>query len=143
MQEAMTDTLRRIVLLSIGLAGLPVSGLVAQECRLPQKPMVEVEMMFGRNIGGKFGVTDRRWARFLASEVMPRFPNGLTVLDAAGQWREPARKRLIREPSKIVIILAAREEASQAKIDAIVTEYKRRFRQDSVGVVMRPACVSF
>lgn len=99
--------------------------------------------MFGRNIGGKLGVTDARWARFLEGEIVPRFPNGLTVLDAAGQWREPGSQRLIREPSKMVIVLAAEDEALQGKIDAIVDEYKRRFRQDSVGVVIRGACVSF
>jgi hypothetical protein len=31
----------------------------------------------------------------------------------------------------------------KGKIDAIVTAYKERFQQQSVGVVMRPACVSF
>jgi len=40
---------------------------------LRKKPMVEVELMFGRNIGGKLGVTNARWAAFLAREVTPRF----------------------------------------------------------------------
>ncbi len=98
--------------------------------------------MFGRNIGGKLGVTESRWTKFLNDEIVSRFPNGLTVIDAAGQWREPAHKRLIREPSKMVMILSA-EDRLQEKIDGIVEAYKRRFRQDSVGVVIRPACVSF
>ena len=32
-------------------------------------------------------VSDDAWVRFLAEIVTPRFPNGLTVVDANGQWR--------------------------------------------------------
>src|SRR5581483_8036748 len=113
----------------------------AQSCALPQKPMVETQLMFGRNIGGKLGVTERRWTKFLESEIVPRFPDGLTVVDAAGQWRDARTGRLIREPSKMVTVIGAQEAGFQGKLDAIVAEYKRRFRQDSVGVVIRQACV--
>jgi hypothetical protein len=134
----------RPILLAMGMASLAAAhGASAQTCALPQKPMAETELMFGRNIGGRLGVTEARWKRFLESEIVPRFPSGLTVIDAAGQWREPKTGRLIREPSKMVIILAPQDAALQDKLDAIVDAYKRRFRQDSVGVVVRNACVSF
>jgi hypothetical protein len=80
--------------------------------------MVEVELMFGRNIGGRLGVTEARWARFLAREVTPRFPDGLTVFDANGQWRDAKRGRAVREPSKIVRVLTSAD--AQQQIDAIV-----------------------
>jgi hypothetical protein len=32
---------------------------------------------------------------------------------------------------------------AQQKIDDIVAAYKGRFRQQAVGVIIRPACVSF
>ncbi len=100
-------------------------------------------MMFGRNIGGVLGVTERRWARFLEAEIVPRFPDGLSVVDAAGQWRDAKSGRLIREPSKMVVIVTPQDAGLQERIGAIVDSYKRRFRQDSVGVVIRQACVSF
>jgi hypothetical protein len=115
----------------------------AQSCPLPQKPMVEAQLLFGRNIGGRLGVTNRLWSRFLEGVIVPRFPDGLTVVDASGQWRDARTKRLIREPSKMVIVVAAQGSMLQDKIDAIVAEYKRRFHQDAVGVVIRQACVSF
>lgn len=99
--------------------------------------------MFGRNIGGTLGVTERRWRQFLESEIVPRFPDGLTVLDASGQWRDAGSGRLIREPSKMVVIVAAQDASLQEKIDAIAARYKQRFRQDAVGIVIRQACVSF
>lgn len=111
------------------------------ECRLAQKPMVVADLLFGRNIGGRLGVTEKRWSRFLAKEITPRFPEGLSVVDASGQWRDTATKRIVRERSKLVTIIMPAD--AQEKIDAIVDAYKRRFRQQSVGVVIRPACVSF
>jgi Protein of unknown function (DUF3574) len=110
-------------------------------CTLPQKPMMEVELMFGRNIGGKLGVTEARWAAFLAREVTPRFPDGLTVFDTAGQWRDAKTKKVVREPSKIVRVILPADAEAKEKIDAIAAAYKRQFRQDSVGVLTRPACV--
>jgi hypothetical protein len=127
-------------LLAIAFLPLPAA---AQDlaCRAAQKPMVVIDLMFGRTIGGRLGVTEARWSRFLADEITPRFPDGLTVVDASGQWRAPGGKRIVRERSKLVIIAAAAD--AQDKVDAIVDAYKRKFRQQSVGVVVRPACVSF
>ena len=121
-----------------------VTAAAAQlSCAAPQKPMMEVELMFGRNIGGKLGVTDKLWASFLAREVTPRFPAGLTVFDTSGQWSDAKTRKVVREPSKIVRVIVAADAPAREKIDAIASAYKQRFRQDAVGVVMRPACVSF
>jgi hypothetical protein len=119
------------------------TGAAAQgiECRLSQRPMVVADLLFGRNIGGRLGVTEKRWSQFLAAEITPRFPDGLTVVDAAGQWRDAEKKRIVREPSKLVTIIMPAD--AQERLDAIVDAYKRRFRQQSVGVVIRPACVQF
>lgn len=112
-------------------------------CTLPQKPMMEVELMFGRNIGGRLGVSETQWRAFLAREVTPRFPDGLTVLDTLGQWRDAKSKALVRERSKIVRVILPADSAANEKIEAVASAYKKRFRQDSVGVLTRPACVAF
>src|SRR5882757_9515445 len=84
----------RFWLLCMFLLAMPIDHASAQphSCTLPQKPMMEVELMFGRNIGGRFGVTDARWTEFLAREVTPRFPDGLTVFDTSGQWCDAKKK---------------------------------------------------
>lgn len=112
-------------------------------CRTDQKSTAVVELMFGRKIGDRIGVSEAAWARFVDRELTPRFPDGLTIIDAAGQWLDPVRRRVVREPSKIVAIVIGDPERDQAKIDAIAAAYKKRFRQQAVGVVVRPACVSF
>ena len=38
--------------------------------------MLRAELYFGRNIGGRVGVSERQWARFLAREITPVSPMG-------------------------------------------------------------------
>ena len=68
--------------------------------------MIEVELLFGRNIGGKLGVSEAQRRAFLAREVSPRFPDGLTVFDTAGQWRDAKTKALSKHFAKLDIINA-------------------------------------
>lgn len=121
-----------------------VAPAVAQvACRADQKSSAVVEMMFGRKIGERIAVTNGAWARFVDREITPRFPDGLSVVDAAGQWMDTDKKRVVREPSKIVTIVLRDAEKGQAEIDAIAQAYKKQFKQQSVGVIVRGACVSF
>jgi hypothetical protein len=115
----------------------------AQSCRGNQQSMLAAELLFGRRTAGGGMVSEAAWARFLAREITPRFPDGLTVLDAAGQWREPARGRIVREPSKVVLIVFRDHPQKQEHLDTIADAYKRRFKQRSVGIVIKPACASF
>ncbi|MGF7172870.1 DUF3574 domain-containing protein [Azospirillum doebereinerae] len=123
----------------------PASPPVAtMECgALAGSPMIEATLFFGRNIGDAVGVSERDWSQFLDQEVTPRFPDGLTVHDGSGHWRDSRTGRLVREPSKILILLTPRDGDSLLSIQEIVDRYKERFHQQSVGTVMRPACVGF
>jgi hypothetical protein len=126
------------------VAALPAPVLAqALACAGGAAPASEVELFFGRNIGGKLGVTEAKWSRFLAREISPRFPDGLTVIDGSGEWRNPQGSRVVHEPTKVVVILVRDTAQAQQHIDAVVAAYKKRFRQLSVGVVMRPVCASF
>jgi|ERR1700761_1567350 len=101
------------------------------------------ELLFGRDIGRHLGVSETAWRSFVAREITPRFPDGLTVTDALGQWRDPDSGRIVREPSKRVEIALPGRADDGARLDAIMSAYKRQFRQRSVGLIVQPACVSF
>ncbi|PWC81792.1 hypothetical protein TSH100_26130 [Azospirillum sp. TSH100] len=105
--------------------------------------MIEAQLFFGRNISDALGVSERDWADFLNAEVTPRFPNGLTVTDGSGHWRDAETGRLVREPSKILTLLADGDPATLRLIREIVDLYKARYHQQSVALVVRPVCVSF
>jgi len=117
-----------------------IGGASAQtmSCTPPQKPMLDAEFLLGR---GK--ASDARWRQFLAREVTPRFPDGLTVYKTTGQWRDPQRKVVVREKSRVLRIIIAADELTNDKIAAVAEAYKKQFAQKSVGIVTRPACVSF
>ena len=58
------------------------------------------------------------WREFLDREVTPRFPDGLIVFDAYGQWlsREQAMPGRLR--SKLLVILHPDTPEHRARIDA-------------------------
>lgn len=114
----------------------------ANDCAEGLKPVTTAELVFGRNIGAAPGVSDADWQAFLDAEVTPRFPDGLTVADAAGQWRGVGGV-VVAEPSKTLLLVLKGEPDERARIDAIRSAYKARFRQESVLLIERPACVGF
>lgn len=101
------------------------------------------ELIFGRNIGGRLGVSEAAFAQFLAREITPRFPDGLTVVDARGQWRDAERGTAVREPSKLVLLTFRDDSEKREGLVKIADAYKRQFRQQSVLTSVRTSCVSF
>jgi hypothetical protein len=112
-------------------------------CHGAQQPKVVAELMFGRDIGHGVGVSESAWQLFVARELVSRFPDGLTIIDAIGQWRDRDSGRIVRESSKHVEIVMPGNKDDDARLDAVVAAYKREFHQHSVGVIVRPACVAF
>jgi len=106
--------------------------------------MLVAELFFGRERAGRRVVTDAEWADFLASVVTPNFPDGLTVFDGYGQWRNP-ETGIIGHSSgvKIVLIAAKRSPDLAGRFEAIIDAYKTRFHQQSVGIVTRDSCAAF
>ena len=98
--------------------------------------MARVELYFG---AGRIG--RRAWSHFLAEVVTPRFPDGLTVVDAMGQWRG-ARGRT-REATDVLVVFYRPDATSEARIETIRSLYKKRFSQASVLRADSIACVSF
>ena len=127
--------------LSLGLRESADAQTLA--CHGAQKPKEIAELLFGRNIGNRVGVSEAAWLRFVAREMTPRFPSGLTIIDATGHWRNAVTGKVMLEPSKRVEIVLPGGGDDEDKLDAIVAAYKKQFRQQAVAVVVRPACVAF
>src|SRR3954464_14801455 len=119
------------------LAIIATPPFAQQSCPASQRPMLDIEFMFGR---GK--ASDARWRAFLAREVTPRFPDGLTVYETTGQWRDPTTQKVAREKSRVLRIIAPANTAPE-KIAAVTDAYKQQFRQKSIGIVTREVCASF
>ncbi len=115
-----------------------------QPCPVGASPATIAEAYFGRNVKSRAPVTDGEWARFMADTVTPAFPDGLTVLDGAGQWRNAAGQ-ISREDSKVLLLVLSGQDqaAASARLAPVTEAWKARFAQDSVLTVFRQGCAGF
>ena len=123
-------------------AAIACTEIGAAPCPEGTDPFVEYQLFLGRSNQSGEVVDDAAWDAFLGDTVTPRFPDGLTVLDARGQWRD-SEGSIQKERSKLLIILAPPGEDGMRRIDEISDQYKRRFGQESVLQVVDETCVSF
>lgn len=106
-------------------------------------PMTQATLYFGLGLPGGGEVDAASWQRFVATFVTPAFPDGLTVVDATGQWRDPATRRIIAERSKVMTIAVPASPNLARRLDAVREAYKSAFHQQSVGLTLAPVCASF
>ncbi len=89
------------------------------------------------------GAAEIRWRSFLDKEVTPRFPNGLTVFEAYGQWRGSGETAPSRLRSKVLVILHEDTPENRAAIDAIRVAWKAATHDQSVLLDVERVEVSF
>jgi len=118
-----------------------------EEPEIGAEAFSRTELFFGTARPDGTAVTEADWTEFLAEEITPRFPDGLTVISGMGQWQEEDGD-IIQERSQQVILLYPSEFAveSGALIEEIRAAYELDFQQESVLRAdddAAPVCVSF
>ena len=124
-----------LLALAVGACAQPTPPV----CTAPLKPAVAIDLYFGRGKPGGGEVTDAEWGTFVTEVVTSRFPEGFSVFDSSGQYREPTG-RIVRERSKRLVVIVFDQQAHKAKVIEIVEAYKQRFSQYSVFRVEQPVC---
>jgi hypothetical protein len=105
---------------------------------------VDTRLYFGLGAaGGNLGVSEDAWQLFLDTEVTPRFPDGLSVLEVYGQWQDAGERTPERLRSKMLVIDYPDTADNRTKIEAIRSAWKTRTGDKSVLRVTTPAQVSF
>lgn len=116
------------------LAPLPLTPGACDERRLDR-------MLFGMNSpDGPVG--EAQWQAFLAEVVTPRFPDGLTVYQARGQWRG-ASGRIEQEDSRAIDLVHVDSADGRRRVVEIAEAYKQRFRQEAVLILSAPSRACF
>lgn len=105
--------------------------------------MVHTQLYFGLAKPNGTVVTAEQYQDFLDTFITERFPDGLTSLQARGQWRDVATKRIVAEDSRVLVLVHDGSAGAEARIAEIAAEYKRRFEQDAVLRVDTTARVTF
>ena len=111
-------------------------------CPVGDMVLIRETLYFGRNRPGGGTVSDVDWRAFLTEVVTPRFPLGLTVQEATGQWKG-ASGSVEQEKSEIVTLFHPDDVAARRSIHDIALEYKRRFQQEAVLRERTPTCARF
>ena len=101
------------------------------------------ELVFGRAKPNGSMVTGEEFSGFLDEIITPRFPDGLTVLSGAGQFRGSSGM-IMREGAVFVILLyPAGNKDSSTRVEEIRDIYRKTFAQESVMRIDGESCVSF
>lgn len=121
------------------------STLQGDASRPAQAQWIRTELYFsvGPLDGQEGAVSPARWREFLDQQVTPRFPDGFSVFDAYGQWRDKGAKEPERLSTKVIVILHENSAKRSSDIEAIRLAYKRITGDLSVLRLSQPAQVSF
>ncbi len=124
------------------LAGMGCAAVNNVDCPEGMDGFTEFNVYFGQETGDGETVTGEQWQTFLADTVTPRFPDGLTMIDAQGQWFDTENGRLYRESTKLLNVLVPVEtsDANAIAVKEISDVYKQRFDQQAVFYTTLPAC---
>jgi hypothetical protein len=134
-----------LALLLLALAGCASSlPLRPSEgaCEAGDQSMVRDTLYFGRNRPNGGRVREAEWRQFLNDVITPRFPDGLTVMKATGQWRN-ASGQIEREASEVVTVLHSGDLTARGKISEIMAAYRQRFEQEAVLRERATTCARF
>jgi hypothetical protein len=106
------------------------SSSVVMDCGVTSSPQVRTTLYFGlaRPNGA---VSELEWQVFLRDEVTKRFPDGLTVWEADGQWRTPGGT-IDHERSKVLLLIHPDTAEARQSVQAVIESYRRIFEQQSV-----------
>jgi uncharacterized protein DUF3574 len=104
--------------------------------------LISDRLYFGRGIPGDGVVSESDWEKFLSEVVTPRFPAGLSVWRAQGQWRDKSSV-IQKEESFILDLLHPEDAKSEQSVREIMTDYKTRFKQEAVLRVRERVRVQF
>ncbi len=103
-------------------------------------PQLRTTLYFGA-ARPKGSVSELEWQLFLRDEITPRFPNGMTVWDAEGQWRGSDGK-IGHERTKVLLLVHPDTESARQAIRAVIEKYRKAFEQDSVLWETAPVCAA-
>jgi len=129
-----------LVLLALSLLP-PASAPAAPAAPAPR--WVRTELYVGTSEGGRPDVSPEAWATFVTTEVAARFPDGLFVLDAYGQWKGTETGLIEHSESKVIILVYEDTPPHRAAVEAIRVAWKKTTGYVSVLKSTQPVEVSF
>src|SRR5262245_33748813 len=140
-------TLGAALVFAIGLAaGGGLTTVLAQkktapgDCGASTAAQVRTTLYFG-SAKPTGSVSELEWQLFLRDEVTSRFPEGLTVWDAEGQWRA-SKGTIEHERSKVLLLVHSDTSMARQSVQDVIERYRKAFDQQSVLWETSRVCVA-
>lgn len=86
-------------------------------------------------------VSELEWHMFLRDEVTQRFPDGLTVWDAQGQWKS-AKGTIDQERTKVLLLVHPDTARARGSVQDVIEKYRKVFEQESVLWETASVCIA-
>ena len=100
---------------------------------------VKSEIYFGLRAADGTVADAQAWERFVTETVVPRFPEGLTVVEASG--RSSGRPADLN-PTRILVVVHAASGDAESRLREIKAEYRRRFAGMSIFHTDQPVRIN-
>ena len=100
-------------------------------CCTPNR-MIETDLYFGQAKPGGGLITDKEWSDFKENQIVRVFKEGSTVINGIGNWYDPASKKIITEPTYVLVGIYKKSAKLSRQIDSLRYWYKTMFLQQSV-----------
>src|SRR5262245_59331504 len=113
---------------------------VTIDCGVSSAAQIRTTLYFGLS-RPKGSISELEWQIFLRDEVTKRFPDGLTVRQAEGQWLPPAGS-IDHEQSKVLLLVHGDTAAARQSVQAVIQAYRKAFDQQSVLWESSRVCVA-
>ena len=136
-----SDKIKVMSLIGIALALQGCAVIPALRCGSPSSPYTSDTLYFGAETPHG-SVSSQQWGDFLAAQVTTRFPQGLTVWPASGQW-QAKDGTITHEASYVLSLIHPNNSRDDQSVRQIVAAYESQFQQESVLRVQSQVCVSF
>jgi hypothetical protein len=103
---------------------------------------IKTEIFFGEDEPGRKHVSLEAWRAFLSEVVTPRFPEGMTVLEAYGQMQHDSG-RIEKQPSRVIVLVHPPGKSADSRIHEIIQAYRDRFENAQVMRLRTAALAEF
>jgi hypothetical protein len=127
--------------LVLGLSGCATGAGAAAGS--PTRDWLQTDLYFAIGRVGDSAAGETVWRRFTAAEVIPRFPDGFTIVPAVGTWRADATGSAPELDSRVLVILHPRSREADQRIEAIRSAWRAITGDESVLRSDHAARVSF
>ena len=133
----------RLVITILLAATLAACTTTSSDYACTGTAQVETRLYLGLSQPNGPNVSASAFARFLKAEVTSRLPEGYTLLEGQGFWREDSSGKTISEPSRVLVHLHDASPEKNNTLDAIAAAYKKAFHQEAVLRTDTRTCATF